>query len=307
MTFISRNRIFRIGSHTSQAERWISEGAALSAVVYRCTSLGTRASGPPVRRMVGTDWEVISAVMVREPLAGKVCVSAMGWNRVATVSALVLRRTAGTPSPSPWPPSSPTRGAEGGWWGLERKNAGNRSRNSCVLGARASGPHLDGWNRGALVAVPVLRRTPGGPHLPPSPLPLPRWGRGRGRALPPLPAGPFRSPTGRGRGRRCIPFPLAPLQLLHGGGRERTPEIAHAMVACWEGGPLARILMEQGGTGCSAGAGSARLAALTFPPAPFLSPAGRGRGNVAGAKAYWQSPTQWSQRHGTRLTRNPSF
>jgi|GEM_PF-3423175 len=25
-----------------------------------------------------------------------------------------------------------------------------------------------------------LRRTPGGPHLPPSPLPLPRWGRGRG-------------------------------------------------------------------------------------------------------------------------------
>jgi len=167
---------------------------------------------------------------------------------------------------------------------LERKNAGNRSRNSCVLGARASGPHLNGWNRGALVAVPVLRRTPGGPHLPPSPLPLPRWGRGRGRALPPLPAGPFRSPTGRGRGRRCIPFPLAPLQLLHGGGRERTPEIAHAMVACWEGGPLARILMEQGGTGCSAGAGSARLAALTFPPAPFRSPAGGEEGGGWGLK-----------------------
>jgi hypothetical protein len=132
--------------------------------------------------------------------------------------------------------------------------------------------------------VPVLRRTPGGPHLPPSPLPLPRWGRGRGRALPPLPAGPFRSPTGRGRGRRCIPFPLAPLQLLHGGGRERTPEIAHAMVACWEGGPLARILMEQGGTGCSAGAGSARLAALTFPPASFRSPAGGEEGGGWGLK-----------------------
>jgi len=117
MTFISRNRIFRIGSHTSQAERWISEGTALSAVVYRCTSLGTRASGPLVRRMVGTDWEAISAVMVREPLAGKVCVSVMSWKRVAPVSALVLRRTAGTPSPSPWPPSAPTRGAEGGTWG----------------------------------------------------------------------------------------------------------------------------------------------------------------------------------------------
>jgi|GEM_PF-2760167 len=29
------------------------------------------------------------------------------------------------------------------------------------------------WNRGATVSVPVLRRTPGGPHLPPSLLPLP--------------------------------------------------------------------------------------------------------------------------------------
>ncbi len=41
--------------------------------------LGTRASGPQVRRMVGTHWEAISAVMVRETLAGKVCVSAMSW------------------------------------------------------------------------------------------------------------------------------------------------------------------------------------------------------------------------------------
>jgi hypothetical protein len=52
------------------------------------------------------------------------------------------------------------------------------------------------------------------PHLPPSPLPLPRWGRGRGRALPSLPPRPFtaslvarraRSRTGRGR------FPTCPL------------------------------------------------------------------------------------------------
>ncbi len=66
--------------------------------------LGTRASGPQVRRMVGTHWEAISAVMVRETLAGKVCVSAMSWNRVATVSALVLRSTPGRSHLSPCAP-----------------------------------------------------------------------------------------------------------------------------------------------------------------------------------------------------------
>ena len=164
---------------------------------------------------------------------------------------------------------------------------------------------------GATYSVPVLRRTAGGPHLPPSPLPLPRWGRGRGRALPSLPPCPFtaslvawraRSRTGRGRFPTCplggwtrgqmrgvgvAPSPSpGPLPLPHGerkgdggGWRERTPETAHAIVACWERGPLARILMD--GTGvhwlqrwyCGA-----RLAALTFPPAPFLSPAGGEKG-----------------------------
>ena len=103
-------------------------------------------------------------------------------------------------------------------------------------------------------------RTPGGPPLPPSPLPL-----------------PYRARKGEGA---ASPSPWPPFSSSMGGGRERTPEIAHAMVACWERGPLARILMEQGGTGCSAGAGSARLAALTFPPAPFRSPTGRGRGRA---------------------------
>ncbi len=37
--------------------------------------------------------------------------------------------------------------------------------------------------QGATVTGPVLRSTPGGPHLPPNPLPLPRCGRGRG--MPP--------------------------------------------------------------------------------------------------------------------------
>jgi len=35
-----------------------------------------------------------------------------------------------------------------------------------------------------------------------------------------------------------------------------------------------------GGTGCSAGAGSARLAALPFPLAPFRSSTGLGRGRA---------------------------
>jgi hypothetical protein len=105
-------------------------------------------------------------------------------------------------------------------------------------------------------------RTPGGPHLPPSPLPLPRWGRGRGRVLPHLPPSPLPLPHGERKGGR-------------GGAGAKAWWPAHAMVACWERGPLARILMD--GTGvhwlqrwyCGA-----RLAALTFPPAPFLSPAG---------------------------------
>jgi len=37
------------------------------------------------------------------------------------------------------------------------------------------------WNRVKPGSAPVLRCTPGGPHLPPSPRPLPRCGRGRGR------------------------------------------------------------------------------------------------------------------------------
>jgi len=139
MTFISRNRIFRIGSHTSQAERWISEGAALSAVVYRCTSLGTRASGPPVRRMVGTDWEAISAVMVRETLAGKVCVSAMGWNRVATVSALVLRSTPGRSHLSPCPLPLPRGERKGACGARGERHSPNPSRSASGAARSAEG------------------------------------------------------------------------------------------------------------------------------------------------------------------------
>ena len=178
------------------------------------------------------------------------------------------------PSPSPQPPSAPLRGEGGGGrclpfplaplqllhGGRTRKNAGNCSRNGCVLGARTSGPHLDGWNRGHR-----LQRRYCGARL----------------AALTFPPAPFRSPTGRGRGRALPPLPPASFRSSIGGGRERTPEIAHAMVACWKRGPLARILMDgTGGTGCSAGAGSARLAALPFPLAPFRSSTGLGRGRA---------------------------
>ena len=48
--------------------------------------------------------------------------------------------------------------------------------------------------------------------------------------------------------------------------------ISHATVACWERGPLACILMDRtGGHRCQRWCYKVRLAALTFPPAPFLS------------------------------------
>ncbi len=57
-----------------------------------------------------------------------------------------------------------------------------------------------------------------------------------------------------------------------GAGEEERWPSPHAMVACWERGPLACILMD--GTGvhrCQRWCCGARSAALTFPPAPFLS------------------------------------
>ena len=122
---------------------------------------------------------------------------------------------------------------------------------------------------GATYSVPVLRRTPGGPHLPPSPLPLPRWGRGRGRARPHLPPSPLPLPHGERKGGR-------------GGAGAKAWWPVHAMVACWERGPLARILMD--GTGvhwlqrwyCGA-----RLACPHLPPSPLPLPRwGRGRGRA---------------------------
>jgi hypothetical protein len=148
--------------------------------------------------------------------------SAMGGG--ATYSVPVLRRTAGVPSPSPQPPSSPplgarkgegapspspqppsspTRGAEGGTWGGWRESMVARARNGCVLGARASGPHLDGWNRGALVAALVLRRTAGVPSPSPQPPSSPPLGARQGEGAP----SPSPQPLHRFTRRLACSFP----------------------------------------------------------------------------------------------------
>jgi hypothetical protein len=214
----------------------------------------------------------------------------------------VLGAHAWRPSPSPQPPSAPPLGAREGEalphlppgppsappWGLKRKNAGNCSRNGCVLGARTSGPHLDGWNRGALVAAPVLGAHAWRPSPSPQPPSSPPLGARKGEgAASPSPR-PFRSPTGRGRGRALPPLPPAPFSSSMGGGRERTPEIAHAMVACWERGPLARILMDgTGGHWLQRRCWERTPGGPPLPPAPFLSPAG---GEEGGGTA---SPSPW--------------
>jgi len=135
---------------------------------------------------------------------------------------------------------------------------------------------------GATYSVPVLRRTPGGPPLPPSPLPLPRWGRGRGRALPSLPPRPFtaslvarraRSRTGRGR------FPTCPL-----GGWTRGHMRGVGVAPSPSPGPLPLPRW---------GRGRGRALPL-LPLAPFLSHTGSGRGDVGGlARKHGGPRTQW--------------
>jgi len=62
---------------------------------------------------------------------------------------------------------------------------------------------------------PVLWSAPGGPHLPPTPLPLPRCGRGRGGIMP-----------------HTFPWPPAapPREAEEGGGSRRSGDSALASV-----------------------------------------------------------------------------
>jgi hypothetical protein len=80
--------------------------------------------------------------------------------------------------------------------------------NACVSATR--------WNRIATVATSVLRRTPGGPHLPPGPLPLPVGERKGERAA----WGERRSPT---RHAQRLALPARQGKRAADGGTERWP------------------------------------------------------------------------------------
>jgi len=110
-----------------------------------------------------------------------------------------------------------------------------------------------------------------------APLPLPRCGRGRGRwELLTFALTPCRSATGRWE---LLTFVLARFFSSTGrgrgnGGSERILATSHATVACWERGPLARILME-GCTGVSAGAAEHAWWPSPSPLVPCRSSTGR--------------------------------
>ncbi len=241
MTFISRNRIFRIGAHTSQAERWISEGAALAAVVDRCTSDGT-----PM---------MILATWVRGPLARR-CGE---WLEVAPVSALVLRRTAGGPHlpPGPLPiPHGERKGERGG------------------AGAKAS------WPPHAMVGDARYE-----PHATAG-----FWIRRSYESS--------RTVDQRGGSTLCCGVPMH---------QRRNTNDDPRHLGTRASGPLVRRLVGSC-TGVSVGAAAHGWCALTFPLTPFRSHTGRGRGDVGGLVRTHGGPrTQWSEMHGTSLMQQPGF
>jgi len=132
---------------------------------------------------------------------------------------------------------------------------------------------------------PQCRRGVGGegrPHLPPSPLPLPHCGRGRGGCHHTFPLAPFLSSTGSGRGgsrRSSDPAPAS----YNNGASIRSPLSRSAGAGL--GVRVAR----------SAGEGLGVRAALTFPPAPFLSHAAGEEGGDVTTPSPWPpflSPTK---------------
>ena len=123
----------------------------------------------------------------------------------------------------------------------------------------------------------MLRSTPGGPHLPPSPLPLPRCGSGRGRvAVLTFVLTPFRFHTGSGRGRVAVlTFVLAPFRFHMGSGRGRMSGAGAILRLRLSTIPR---LQPRSPLSRSAGEGSGVRVALTFLPAPFLSHAAGAEG-----------------------------
>jgi len=98
-------------------------------------------------------------------------------------------------------PPRPLSQAEGGRWGLEKKNVGP-SRNGCVLGVRAAGPHPEGWNGGNRCQRWCCGAGLAALTFPPSPPFLSRAAGEEGGMVGAVPFAvvPCRFATGRGRG-----------------------------------------------------------------------------------------------------------
>jgi len=147
---------------------------------------------------------------------------------------------------------------------------------------RSSDPAPASYNDGASIRSPLSRSAGEGPgvraapHLPPSPLPLPHCGRGRGGCHHTFPLVPFLSSTGSGRGgsrRSSDPAPAS----YNDGASIRSPLSRSAGA-----GPGVRAARR-------AGEGPGVRVAPHLPQPPFLSPTKRGRENVgAREKERWK-------------------
>jgi hypothetical protein len=233
------------------------------------------------------------------------------------------------PSPSPLPPSSPTLRArkggrlvpltfppgpftlshgarKGGGWPphlrpgpLTFPPAPFLSHAAGEEGGEVGPPHLPPWPLYALTRGDEEGRVASlpsswPPHLPPSPLPLPRCGRGRGRGWSPSPSPsplyaltrgdeggrvaslpsswppltfpqPLYAPTLRARkGERLVPLTDALNGLL-------SPGSSTLYAAGEEGGRLVLFTLSHGATKGGGWPPYLRPGPLTFPPAPFLS------------------------------------
>jgi hypothetical protein len=179
------------------------------------------------------------------------------------------------------------RKGEGGGW---RRRTLAPSRNGCVLGVRAAGPHPDGWNRGDRCQCQCC---------------------GAGLAALTFPPSPPSSPAPRGEEGGMVGPHLLPLSPVvsrrgeEGGmvGPHRSPLSPVVSRRGEEGGmvgphrsPLSPAVSPRGEEGGMVG-----------PHRSPLSPVASGRGKVgAGEEERWPL-TQWVHGHGTFPIRNSGF
>ena len=162
----------------------------------------------------------------------------------------------------------------------------------------------DATETGCTGSESVLQSTPGGPHLPPGPLPLPRCGRGRGRlCLLTLPSDPLPFSHREWQREGSIAVLILRLRLstilspLTSSPLSRSSDHPSRTSTPWglilsplTSSPLSR----------SAGEGLGVRAPHAFPPAPCRSPTGRG-GRRGGTNECWTPLTQWSHGFGACL------